>query len=435
MSVEPLPTRSHAWLRLSDCVACLDRGPWKFIQLRGGALSTEAIDGDDVDLLGTRESVGQLLRALFARVRAGDCHLRVRAASRSKTEVTIISTDGKHQLELDLWIELWQINNRTRCLRHELAAPLVCNPAAAIQRLPAHLEAAIYVHHLISKRKNLTDGKPARRLAEYAAQCRASGRDQLAVALEGIIANRRIDNPARSLAEAIVAEELKLPDPGAFVRRWRKLRDGFRAAWFGAPRRASVISLMGCDGSGKTTMAHEMAKRRTDVEGVFTGKHLFRKSILYKLLVIFIRPLLFQDREKFDETFAPLAYVRACLGLQFKLWRRKRGLLIVDRALADFLFVGRKTDRPEFCRSRWLSRLVGRRIPTVHFVLPFERVQERKQEMTRAGHEIYDQSMFEHFVRQSPVDYVVFDNQSDLPAAAAALDRIVGRLQKNGVAD
>jgi thymidylate kinase len=185
---------------------------------------------------------------------------------------------------------------------------------------------------------------------------------------------------------------------------------------------------MGCDGSGKTTLASAIAASHADIEGVLTGKHLYRKSWLYKLLVIFVRPLLLQDREHFDETFAPVAYLRACIGLRLKLWRRTRGVLLMDRSLADFLYVGRKTESPQFCRSLWLSRVIGRRIPVVHFILPFERVRERKQEMTRAGHAAYDAAMFRHFTQRAPTDYVAFNNAGAVTPGAEALGRILQRL-------
>jgi thymidylate kinase len=421
-------SQSSAWARLHSCLVRLQQGPWKFIQLRGEALDEDAIDGDDIDLLGTRTSVNQLLEAAFAWVRAGECHLRVSARTPHKVALTFFSHDGRHSFDLDLWIELWQINNRTSYLDYACCASIVTDPTAVLQRLPIELEAAIYLHHLISKRKDLAKPGISRRLAQYATQCREINNDILAEALENTATTRRMDEAARMLAAHTVRRHLAVPAPVAFRRKWRKIRDEYRAAWLAAPRKTSILSLMGCDGSGKTTMAHKLMAQRSEISGVLTGKHLYRKSWFYKLLVIFIRPLMLQDREKFDETFAPLAYTRACLGLQLKLWRRKRGLLLMDRSLADFLFMGRKSEQPGFGRSRWLLHILGRRIPVVHFVMPFECIQERKQEMTRTGHEIYDTAMFQHYTRLAPVDYMVFDNQGDLEASAAALDRIIGQM-------
>jgi hypothetical protein len=50
-----------SFLALKSCVEELRHGPWKFIRLRGSETEVDAIDGDDVDLLGSRESVNALL--------------------------------------------------------------------------------------------------------------------------------------------------------------------------------------------------------------------------------------------------------------------------------------------------------------------------------------------------------------------------------------
>lgn len=426
----PTPT-SGAYQRLQECLLRLSRGPWKFIQLRGGPLDASAIDGDDVDLLGSRDAVTLLLHAAFRWVQAGDCHLQIQATTPAKTAVSLFSTDGNHRVDFDLWVELWQLNERRRCLRYELCAPQVIDPGAALQRLPLELEAVIYVQHLISKRKDLRAAKVGQRLGDYAAACRAAKHAKLAEVLTEITTTAQISSAAQHFVEQLVLERLAVPEPQPYRRRLQKIGDAWRTAGLAAPRRTSIITIMGCDGSGKTTLAQQLAARRPGIAGVLTGKHLYRKSWFYKLLVIFIRPLLFQDRERFDETFAPVAYLRACLGLRLKLWRRSRGVLLMDRSLADFLFVGRKTDQPKFCRSRWLMRIMGRRIPTVHLIVPYDRIQTRKLEMTQSGHEIYDAAMFAHFASLAPVDYYAFNNQGELEESVAALDRVLAsRLPK-----
>jgi hypothetical protein len=418
---------SAAWRQLRACVERVAHGPWRFIQLRGESLDDRTIDGDDVDLLGSRSAVEELLAAAYTWVQAGECHLRIHATTAAKVALTLFSHDGAHRADFDLWLELWQLEDRTRCLRYEAAAARVLNPADSLQRLPPELEAAIYVHHLISKRKDLTAPKVAQRLAAYAQVVN----EPLRTGLRQVMTTQTIEATTRSLVTRIVNEQLAPSAPRGMPRLLQRFGAAVRTLWLAPPRRLSIVALMGCDGSGKTTLGHALAEARPDIEGVFTGKHLYRKSWGYKLLVIFIRPLLLQDRESFDETFAPVAYLRACLGLRAKLWRRARGILLLDRSLADFVFVGRKTEQPRFARSRWLTRVIGRRISTVHLVLPFARVQERKQEMTRTGHAIYDHAMFRHFTALAPVDYVVFNNAGPLPASAAALGRILAALQRD----
>ena len=415
---------------LENCVNRLLAGPWRFIQLRGANLDAAAIGGDDVDLLGTRQSVEALTLAAFEWVRAGDCHIRIDARNRRKTRLTLISTDGTERLELDLWIELWQIDHRNRALLYEECEPILVDLPAAIRRLPLELEICVYIHHLASKNKDLCGSSATVRLESYLEASRGAGLSVLASELENILLSKTI--PAASLErfKAMLTPVIRMPDAGSLRHKVACLRDKFADAWLGAPRKVSMISVMGCDGAGKTTLARSLAEDTQSYCGVLTGKHLYRKSWLYKLTVIFIRPLMFQEREKYDETIAPLVYLRACLGLRIKLLRTPKQIKLIDRSLMDFLMIERKTDRPRFCRSAWLARWFGRRIPIVHCVLPYEKVMERKAEMTLAGHDIYDVAMCRHHSRRAPTDYIVFNNSGTLGESTAALSHIIAWMGK-----
>ena len=411
--------------RLETCVNRLLAGPWRFIQLRGEALGLSSIGGDDVDLLGTRQSVDALARAAFDWARAGDCHFRIDARDRCKTRFTLISPDGSERLELDLWIELWQIDRRNQCLTYQECEAVLEEEPAAIRRLPVMLETCVYIHHLASKRKDLSGPSATARLHHYLAACRENGHTVLAAELERVLREKSIEPATLAEFMAPLDAAIRMPAARSPRRRLARLRDKLADAWLGMPRRVSMISVMGCDGAGKTTLARKLAEDTATFSGVFTGKHLYRKCWCYKLTVIFIRPLLFQDREKYDETMAPVVYLRACLGLRLKLLGSSGRIRLIDRSLMDFLMVDRKTDHPRFCRSVWLARFFGRRIPVIHCVLPYEKVLERKDEMTRAGHDAYDVSMGLHHSRRVPTDYVVFNNSGTLEDSARAAARVI----------
>lgn len=421
MSESPPSSRQ----RLEACVKRLLDGPWRFIQLRGEPLGIDSIGGDDVDLLGSRDSVDALARAAFDWARGGDCHFRIDARDRCKTRFTLISLDASERLELDLWIELWQIDRRKQCLTYQECEAALAEPPAAVRRLSVILETCVYVHHLASKKKSIAGPSATQRLTHYLATCREYGHILLATELERILREERIEPAALAEFKAPLDAAIRMPDAESPRCKLARLRDKFVDAWLGMPRRVSMISVMGCDGAGKTTLARRLAKDTETFSGVFTGKHLYRKCWFYKLTVIFIRPLLFQDREKYDETMAPFVYLRACLGLRLKLLGFAKRIRLIDRSLMDFLMIDRKTDHPRFCLSAWLSRWFGRRIPVIHCVLPYEKVLERKEEMTRAGHDAYDVSMFLCHSRRVPADYVVFNNSGTLEMSAEAAARVI----------
>jgi thymidylate kinase len=399
-------------------------GPWSLVQLRGAPLGAEDVNGDDVDLLASREAVDALLDAAWGWVREGWCHLEVEARRPGKVEMTLVSTDGRHRVLIDLWLELWQLNRGRQRLRYSDCKDLLAGDGS-IRRLPLDVEVCVYLHHLACKRKDLGNDRVRDRVARYREACEDSGEGTLLkildrIADEGTLAEEGERKAMRRLCQrlGIEAEAESGARPGRLARTLR--------SWLlAAPRKTTLVTLMGCDGSGKTSLGRRLCEDLPEVGRLFTGKHLYRKSITYKLAVIFLRPLTFQSREKFDELIAPLVYLRACLGLEIRRWRTGESVTLLDRSLVDFLYVDRKTDQPRFSRLAWLARFVGRRIPTVHCVLPYEEVVKRKDEMTEAGHARYDGDMFEHFTRRVPTSYVAFNNDRSLDDAAEVLGRML----------
>lgn len=413
--------------RLVGCLERLQSGPWSFVQLRGHLLSENDLDGDDVDLLGTAESVSLLLEECFRWVSAGDCHVRIERRRPEKTELTLFSIDGKHRVLFDLWVEIWQLNRRRQCLRFEDVSE-VLKKGGGLRRMNEPLELCVYVQHLICKKKDVSREEVRSRLSHYRARIEESGESQLSEMIDYILSEGIVTERIDSGTIFFLQQELGI-EPEAKSGRPRGLGRLWREGVLSPPRRTTLLSLMGCDGSGKTSLGQHLASDLPEVDRLFTGKHLYRKSLVYKLAVIFLRPLTFQSREKFDEILAPLVYLRACLGLEIRKWRTGEKLTLIDRNLIDFLYLDRKSDLPRFSRFRWLARLVGRRIPVVHCILPYEALVKRKDEMTEQGHCRYDEDMFSHLATRVPTSYVLFNNSGELEGAVEALGRIVQRMR------
>lgn len=396
----------------------LEHGPWRLIQLRGVPIGEASIDQGDVDFLATRQSVELLLQVAFSWVAGGRCHLRVRARTRNKTTLVLISRDGLHTVHLDLWMQLWQIGDARGYLRYESFAHLQPQ-TGAIERLPQAVEAALYLHHLSAKRKDLKRPQVLQRLAVYAEACTAD--PQLGGALAHTAADGRLPPDALAIADQVLGEAGVQPTfPGP--ARWAtKLSDEIAAAWLGPPRVVRCVAVTGCDGSGKTTLARAMAAPGGVASKVSVGKRLYRNSLVYKLAVLVVRPFLRQGRERFDDTMAPWNYLRASAALRLQLALQRAPLWLIDRSLMDFLVVDRKTDRPRLHRAAWLARLFGRRIPVVHLLVPGEALQARKAEMTRDGQKLYDQLMFAGMALRWPTDYCLFYNGGEVAGSKQAL--------------
>lgn len=414
--------------RLVSCLERLQGGPWTFVQLRGQPLGTDDIDGDDVDLLGTEESVALLLQECYRWVQAGDCHLRIERRRPEKVELTLSSSDGVHSVLLDLWMEVWQINRRKQCLRFEDVSGCLTEEGG-LRRMTVGVEVCVYVQHLICKKKDLSRSEVKKRLEYYREKLGEASEVDLNDDLDDVLTQGEIADNVEADTLAYLQAQLGITATSSMG--WKR---GLRRLWrdivLAPPRRPSFLSLMGCDGSGKTSLGHRLVEELDEVESLFTGKHLYRKSLLYKLAVIFVRPLTFRCREKFDEILAPLVYLRACLGLELKCWRAGEKLTVIDRNLIDFLYLDRKSDRPRFSRFGWLARILGRRIPVVHCLVPYEELMKRKKEMTEQGHRLYDEEMYARLSACVPTSYILFNNAGELDESVAALSLLVRRIKE-----
>ncbi len=413
---------------LGRIIGHLYDGPWQLIQLRGAPLSTEDINRGDVDFLASRDSVERLFQSAFEWVRSGACHVIIQARSRDKVSFQVISLDGRDRLRLDLWITLRQVAGGKRYLRYKDCAAAVERRQGAIHRLPLRAEIGLYIDHLSAKRKDLGSQRVQQRLAGYAAACVAANERLLAEALSTIAGKRQLT------PEALAAGSDALRDFGLSGRteswgeRSRRATAELIEASLAPPRRCHCIAITGCDGAGKSSLARNIARINPEIRGVLVGKRLYRNSILYKTAATVIRPLLLQPREKFDDTLAPAIYARASLALELRRWSWRKGIRLIDRSLIDFLIVNRKSDLPRLHGSRRLADVIGRRIPCIHLIVPTQRLMARKQEMTPAGHEIYDRLVFECLSRRNPTSYAMFFNGGGLELSTAAANRLIGHL-------
>ena len=420
---------------LRICVRRIYAGPWKLIQLRGVPLCEVEFNSEDVDLLGTEESARELMNAAFEWVAAEECCLRVMRRSNRKLTLILYSTDGIFQLQLDLWIKLPQIGRGRWALtfdgvseeaRFETTDPETGRASSSILRLVLQVEVRLYLQHLVCKKKDINAERVRIRLRDYESKLSSIGELDEAAVISRVLQSGVVDRHAESESLGLLANSLILDSPESQPER--RLQCWWLDGFHRLPRMVAVI---GCDGSGKTSIAQLLQSQSSGMVRHVVGKHLYRKSLLYKLLVIFVRPLVCRDRERFDEMLAPLIYLIASFRLRI-LRHWWRGIFVVfDRCLSDFLYLNRKSDKPAYSRWVWLTKWIGVRPTVVHLLVADELLGERRREVTSAGHVAYDRDFLQHLTQRLPTDYVAVSNNGDILATTDTVTRIlaVPRLQ------
>jgi thymidylate kinase len=389
--------RRTVLLRETDLAACVDHG--------------------DIDLLVAVDAVPALLDRVDEVASARGLHYRLRRSGPQKVGVQLFSADMTHSVKLDLWEQLWQIFGGRSFLVFEDVESSVLADDGPLPRLPAVLEAAIYVQHLAVKARNPSEHANAARLAGMAERC-ADDR-ALADALEGCATATEVPTATVTLAENRLrsASGESLERRGAATRR-RTIPQRLHRRRL-ERRTLGASALVGVDGCGKTSLGEIVADRlglRT-----YLTKDAYRRSWLFRGIYKINRSTFKRPYEPIDNLLTPLTHATAA-------WRLPRVAdddTVLDRYLGDFLVVDRKSDRPRFSRVTALLSNVHRPCRVIHIRASWATISSRKDEVSEKGHQWYDQSMLRYYRSLPVMDYVAFRNDGELAPAADALERFM----------
>ena len=384
---------------------------------------------DDIDFLASPLGISLLLDKARLWVMAGRCHLWVRRTSGDKVQVALFSMDGRCSVTLDLWVCMRQLTIPDAYVSYESCENAVQPQGTNVFRLPLKVEFALFLHHLIKKRRNVSLGENVRRLEDYLQMAKNSADQKLSAVISSVLRARSVDDHALVYTREVIIDSGIAVYEQTPQKLQRKAYKWLRDAILAGPRSRRYFSIIGVDGVGKTTLIEQL---KGDNPGFasFTGKHLYRKNWFYKLFVGIVRPLTGANREGFDEKISGLTYPLAALGL-FKLcFRFKRKCILIDRCIVDFLLLNRKTSRPKFSRLFFLRRCLGSRIPTVHLYADSPVVLARKREMTKEGIDAYNGMMFAALSQHNPTDYALFNNSAGPESSAESLSRVLLAIQR-----
>ena len=411
-----------------------------------------AAEAGDYDLLAPDSDYDRTIEIIHASLLETRASYRVHAAKPEKRLIVLFDPESASETVVDLWREHRILARRTAgrhtegFLLYSTLAPC-CRLEGDVLRMPAWLELAVYLGHLLEKKKDLKSEGVKQRLLRYANKdaAAAPGAAELGKVLAAA--------PARLLAGELTVEAaaatawqvleslgLILSEPqrsGHF--RW-KLRRTFRSVERRLGRGA-VVSIQGPDGSGKTTIvdslraepppgldpsgsaagsSHEWVPGRRIFPVVF--KRLYRKSI-FRILYKMTRKLRrlrnrAEPKEVVEVALAPFLFAGALLNYWLLQALRGRGRAFVfDRYFTDLLVTNRKDGGEELglnSSGRWLERLVPRADCAVLLAVSSEALRARKAEMTGENARRYTSLLAGLYTVRPPRELLVLRTDVDL---------------------
>jgi hypothetical protein len=384
------------------------------VLLRETELGPDCIDRGDIDLLVAAHALPTILDIIDDVAAERDIHYWLQRSGPHKTGVALFSADMSHSIRIDLWVQLWQVFGGRSYLTYEDVARFAVDTDGPLQRLPADLEAAVYVQHLAIMDRDPTISANAERLAGLVRRC--SSHVELAEALERILTTGRIDKHLRDqCGEAIEAR-------GRVTRR-RSVLGRARRRWLEI-RTLDAVALVGVDGCGKTSLGDAVAEA-LDYDRL-PAMNAYRRSLLFRGIYKANRLTLKRPYETIDKILAPVTYaVAAC-----RIPKLVSAHTVLDRYLGDFLIVDRKSDEPRLSRFAVVLGNFYRPCKTIHIRASWATIANRKNEVTEKGHAWYDVATLRYYRSQPVVDYLAFRNDGSIgPAAAALTEYLVNQQQ------
>jgi hypothetical protein len=409
---------------------------YRFALLRETPLDAGAVDAGDVDLLGGRQDVDALLSRLDELCRELDINLLVERTGPRKTRVSLYSGDLLHTLHLDLWTDLWQLADGRRSLRWRDISTLCKSADGGFARMPLRLEVAVYLEHLRAKRRDLSSPGVRARLEYYAGALAGDGTEKngLGDTLASVAAAPPAALPEGLLAHAAGILGKVLGRRHRWRTPWRRLQDAVCRGWarrLAPPPGVRAVALVGPDGIGKSTVGKALVAAGVGWDEYVLGKSLYRRSLLFRALYRLNRTTGSRlSQERIDEALTSLAYLAAAVRLRRRLVASGGRSLVIDRFLADFLYVGRKADRARFSRWAWLASALYVSLPVVHLTAPHPVLSARKQEISATGLARFDREMTRFYTRRPWVRYLRFTNAGSREEATRVLSRHLAALAR-----
>lgn len=385
------------------------------VLLRATDLSAACVDHGDIDLMVSTAALPELLDTLDDVAVSRGLHYRLRRSGPQKLGVELFSKDMAHSVKLDLWEQLWQIFGGQSFLTFEDVEPALEAVGGLLPRLPAVLEASVYVQHLAVKNRDPSLPANAQRLLDLAQRCAHDA--EMAAALAGLRSRGEVSADAVEVAETRLRRycDPNLKKRGRSTRRRTLAQRALRRRV--ANRTLDAAALVGVDGCGKTSLGGAVAAQLGF--DTFLSKDAYRRSPLFRGIYKANRLTLRLPYEPIDNLLTPLTFAVAAQRLPKVVSR----WTVLDRYLGDFLVVDRKSDQPRFSHLIRLLSWFHRPCQVVHIRAEWSTISSRKEEFSEKGHAWYDKSMLGYYRSLPVLDYLAFCNDDALESAAKALTR------------
>ncbi len=365
-----------------------------FVFIRPKDIKEPDIYQGDFDLLVKPDALNSFLYAVHKCCSDSCINFRINRVKKEKTALILFSHNSKKTVEFDLWTELdikdpyfpkstyisWDNLEKTGNLYS------VNNEFS----LKHDFSALFYLSHLYSKNKNINNIEVRNRLDFY------SNLENLSTSITNLLSEVSTDK----MREA--NQRLKSKGLLSYSKMHRFIKIMYRVK-NDTSKKSGIIAVIGPDGVGKTTIINKLE----DIYNAryFRFKKLFRKSFIYKILLMLTKRNLENkhnsslEKNQFDDLqYSKLFWISLLHGYILSVMTRFGKNRIFDRYYMDLLITGSRfsnQDLKTHPNSHYLINVAPTPYCIIQLDAPSELILERKEELSFSAIDQFRTKYFE----------------------------------------
>lgn len=394
-----------------------------FVFIRPKDITEPDIYSGDFDLLIKPEKLNSFLSCVHKTCSEESINFRIKRVKKEKTNLTLFSKDFKNTVEFDLWTELdvrdrsfprtthisWEQLEKSNCLVEN----------DFYYSLENNFSVLFYLSHLLSKNKDINSPEVKKRINYYRS---LDNLDDTSIDFLS-----KIDEKTMMQANKVLNSKKLF----SYSKSQRLNKSIFRLQKK-LSEKSNLIAVIGPDGVGKTTIINRLEKKYG--ARYFRFKKLFRKSLIYKLLLMLmmkktekIKGASIQKNQFDDLHYSKLFWISLVPGYFLSLISRFGTKKIIDRYYMDLLISGSRIQGKEIIVHKLAKKLI-KIIPTTQCVIqldaPTEIVLSRKQELSAYAINKFREIYFDLAIESKIPVYIYINTKNSIDDTFLFLDKL-----------
>ena len=384
----------------------------KMLELRPKKMTKdEAFEGDH-DFIADPKELPEIIRSFIEASRHHKTNLVVTQKYPAKTRIELAWNIGSPSIVFEIWPHIELLSGRTKLKRMRTIIPWeevekIIQPGGVQPRLEPRAAALIYLTHLEFKKKELGSDEVKSRILQMEERILSACADtpltrETLSLLQEVGTKSPIYETSLKATDIITKKlNIKTKNPLSAGLMDIKKRISMKARW----RLKLITPIVGPDGVGKGTVTTRLQENSHRKPQILKFKDLFRKSLIYKII---LRPIIKRSadernihEERISGILLTIALIRLFQAQAVMHIKRQRKTILMDRFFTDYMAGKIRSTPPETSsQNRWLAKLIPTPDKMVVMFCSHQTRKKRKHELSDTSCDLLELRTIEYITKQ-----------------------------------